>query len=258
MPQPSWKHDQSLSLNASNLAALLHNELPAIRLPNLITARDCHELVVGLEQIGFRKPHYTPTHAVQRFGPSYYEYRNQGKAAYFATAQRHREIRKLLFSTINDPIQTFVECVRRETSMTLQVAHDDQEGNYFAGAARFGAAPLLHNDSAPRKMPSDWQIAHVTSQLGWNVYLQIPQHGGELVIYDKQWEPDDDQFVDAKGYFDWAVVEGVESVRLKPAIGEAILFHSFNYHYIVPSSEPRITMAMFLGQTPAGDLIYWS
>ncbi len=254
----SWKTEESSPLNQTNWKALQANEIPFIRIPRFATTEECEQLAYALEHAGYRTVSYAN---VQRFGLSYYEFRDAGKSAYFEAAQADKIRRQYVVQQAFDPLRRFVELARKH-NQPLHCAMEPEGETYFAGAARKNTYPPWHTDSAPRKMPPDWCIACVTSQLSWNLYLQMPTapRGGTLRVANRQWQSQDEQFLipQQDGLYTDLVVQGAEQVEIQPHIGDVLLFNSMNYHCVVPSLESRLTMCAFLGDTPQGTWIYWS
>ena len=55
-----------------------------------------------------------------------------------------------------------------------------------------GDSVQLHRDNSNFEM-SEYGISDLNNQLSAILYLQSPLHGGELTIYDKMWNKNDEQ-----------------------------------------------------------------
>ena len=55
-----------------------------------------------------------------------------------------------------------------------------------------GDSVHLHRDNSDFEM-SEYGISNLKNQLSAILYLQSPLHGGELTIYDKMWNKNDEQ-----------------------------------------------------------------
>lgn len=129
----------------------------------------------------------------------------------------------------------------------------------LAGTIRKSAGGLLvHFDDVAREFPYGLFDQHIVAQLALNVYLSVPRIGGETTIWRHTWEPADEVAKIGYGY-DEAVVGGVQSVTIRPAAGDALLFNPRLYHKVAPSpGEVRVSVAMFLGITADGTIVVWS
>jgi len=239
----------------SNLQALLNNQVPAIRIPDFATPKECERLIESLNNIEFHSTDWNPETSL-RFGPSYFEYREKGKAAYFETAHQYTKLRQKIVSNSFDPMLRLAELIQGQANTPIEIACEPKFGNYFAGSSKQRVHAPLHTDSS--EMMKGWVIGTVINQLTWNVYLNVPEENNSTVVYNKQWQVEDNQFMTGIDDYTDEVVAGVERLQLQPALGEVILFNSWNYHRVPQLGGTRITMGSFLGQTPEGKLIYWS
>ncbi|MCP3101653.1 2OG-Fe(II) oxygenase [Myxococcus sp. K15C18031901] len=128
-----------------------------------------------------------------------------------------------------------------------------------------GAAIDLHCDNNLSHHPSYTHlktVCDVNDQLSFFLTLNAPGSGGELVVYSRRWSDSDDvetQYVVSK---DASMVEGCESLALKPGPGDLILFAGGRiYHRVAPTegNRPRYTIGGFLARANEGRaLYYWS
>ncbi|WP_167768680.1 2OG-Fe(II) oxygenase [Nocardia sp. CS682] len=134
---------------------------------------------------------------------------------------------------------------------------------FFAGVARYQLAGVdlePHTDNVGRNLPSDFDI-RITRQLSVNVYLDVPERGGELQIWDDY--PDEREYRDRSGDrvygIDRAAV-GDPALVITPRVGDAIFIDPRRVHAVAPSQDrPRITIGLFIGVTdPAASLKVWS
>lgn len=108
----------------------------------------------------------------------------------------------------------------------------------------------LHNDNIMRDGAShDIVLAGLKHQLSCVVCLQGPADGGELSIYRKPWEPDDEVYKIPNGLgYDLGVVEGRPHCRFRPQSGDVYLLNP-TYHHAVEKvyGNDRITLGFFFG-----------
>jgi hypothetical protein len=97
-------------------------------------------------------------------------------------------------------------------------------------------------------------------QAGWNIYLDIPSKGGELLIYDNKLnEKDYNSLANGNYGIPWEVA-GEPLLRIVPDIGELILIDSQRLHAIKACSGQgyRVTLSGFLGYSENKSLICWA
>jgi len=87
-------------------------------------------------------------------------------------------------------------------------------------------------------------------QIAANVYLAVPEHGGELQIWNnKPTARDYEALRNPASYGLRKELLGAPDVEIRPAPGELILFDAQKIHAVAPSSgKSRVTVAMFLVQ----------
>ena len=109
---------------------------------------------------------------------------------------------------------------------------------------------LLHADFANFLKPN-WQIKNIDAEFAWNIFLETPEQGGECVVFNKQWDLSDNQFIldDTYGYSD-DVVKGKDSMIHQPQEGDLVIFNSKNFHKVNQSfgKKDRVTIGGHLGR----------
>ncbi|WP_222840725.1 2OG-Fe(II) oxygenase [Actinosynnema mirum] len=130
-----------------------------------------------------------------------------------------------------------------------------------AGVAREpGGGFVVHYDDASREFSGNLLDVALVAQFAFNLYLSVPESGGETVVWRHRWQPGDEEFRPAGSYgYREEVVGSAESFTLRPRAGEALLFDPRNYHAVRPSSGGRrIALGFSVGLTDEGDLHVWA
>lgn len=140
-----------------------------------------------------------------------------------------------------------------------------RDGNrpFFVGVTRYQAGGVdlePHTDNVARNLPQDFPVT-ILRQLSVNVYLDMPDVGGELQIWPEY--PDEADYQSRSGDrlygLDRSSV-GDPGLVVTPRVGDAIFIDPRRVHAVGPSRDrPRITVGMFVG-VPEGDapLAVWS
>ncbi|MFJ8308908.1 MULTISPECIES: 2OG-Fe(II) oxygenase [unclassified Streptomyces] len=105
-----------------------------------------------------------------------------------------------------------------------------------------------HTDALERNLPAEHSV-ELTAQLSANIYVNIPQSGGELELWGT--EPGEATYNELKGERVWGLEReqlGPPREVIKPAPGDLLLLNPRQIHAVRPSGdEPRITLGHFLG-----------
>lgn len=250
-----WKKDKIKGLSYSSLVALIENRIPAVRIEAFAVAHEIDPLVTGLFEHACRT---SSIRQVTRLGISQYE---QGvrvsKDNYFNLARRLDAEFAQIYAGSFSPVQRLIDQLE-ENGFDAGVMSEPGMGDYFAGNGKLrnGYSPV-HVDFAPQDS-AGWAIAGAGAQLAWNLYLRVPSEGGELLLWDKQWQPEDDLHqVDDNYFYDDAVVRNARLVRVSVSPGEVIIINSRNYH-AVSEARDRLTFGSFISVFEGDRLRLWS
>lgn len=133
----------------------------------------------------------------------------------------------------------------------------------FVGIARFqgnGVDLTPHTDNLERNAPQDHEPKLLT-QLSTNIYLQIPEDGGELEIWGIH--PDEIEYDRLRGERAYGIERHLlppPDLVIKPEPGDLIFLNPRLIHAVRPSATAtRVTLGVFIGYF--GDdqpLAYWS
>ena len=133
----------------------------------------------------------------------------------------------------------------------------------FVGICRFqraGMDLIPHTDKLERNTPSHDQ-SELLKQLSVNIYLEIPEHGGELEMWDI--EPSEEEYQQLQGDRKYGLDRETlppPATSIKPQPGDLILLNPRLIHAVRPSSDSvRVALSAFVGYFGENQpLAYWS
>ncbi|MCC3766439.1 hypothetical protein [Streptomyces sp. UNOC14_S4] len=148
---------------------------------------------------------------------------------------------------------------------SLEPAREPDGREYAASVVRIhadGVRNPLHNDNIMRDAADTGIVlAGLAQQLSCVVCVQECDEGGELRIYRRPWQPEDETFKIEGGLgYDEGVVEGHPGHEFKPQAGDVYVINPMQYHSIERvSGSDRITMGFFLGfaDEELGSAVVW-
>jgi hypothetical protein len=261
-----WKVNKAFALTHPNFRLLLDGHIPVIRVKNFLNHQQCDKLVDTANSIGF--DYYDGVFPpIGKIGITQYEYSNKDKTEYFQKAAKYNKLTQNIWraSGIN-PIQKVISACNNFAKHTVIPAHEPQYGDYFVGLYRVfdpKSEAFLHFDYAPYDA-ADWVIGKkVKIQVSWNIYVKVPEQGGECIVLNKNWQPKVYEGKLMPGYsgsygFDESLAQGVERHVIKPEVGDLYFFVSRNFHMVKPSSSTRISISSFLGLYDKQKLLIWN
>jgi len=106
------------------------------------------------------------------------------------------------------------------------------------------ASAPLHRDWLPGECPDLESHKDLIDQFAWNIYLQLPDNGGETIVY-----PTSDRSI--------ANDPNLEKAFIKPSLGDLVLFRSSNIHEVLPGTSRRLTVSGFFGPKRDGTILFW-
>ncbi len=258
MLDTTWKVKKIESKNDFDpgilLPQLANNDIPAIQIANFYSPDVLDTIVKNIFSQGILW-YQNFEYKQGRIGVCATEYYSKlnGKAAYFALEPEHSRIRENIFSTTLDPVNKLIELF--SISYKTNIAREPTMGNlkYFSGIIRaMQQKSTAHFDYATHQLPG-WWVSNMEAQFGIVIYLQMPELGGELTIYNRPWIPEDDKYnqdVEEKGPkgFDEGLLKNVPSTTITPHVGDVIIFSTRNFHQVdgINSDTIRLTCNSFV------------
>lgn len=250
------------ALTQADLDDLIANRIQVLRISNFIPKETCGSISNGLRSTGYDDYRNAPQ--VGRIGMSYFETARDPAIIdhYFKNALRNIELLRRACAPYPCPMDTF-RCIVDEIwarGCTLQTLYGRK---MFVGLSRSmkpGVPLKAHHDMFGRHAPDTPEAESLISQFGVNVYVNVPDTGGELAMWDT--EMSDDEFLAKRGD-DYAIPLdrlGPPDYIVKPGNGDLILFNARKLHAVLAGTgTDRLTISAFLGyRGHAEPLTVWS
>ncbi len=236
------------------LPLLATNNIAAIKISNFFDQNELDIIVKNINEhdISWYKD---AEYRQGRIGISATEYHSKinGKDLYFKLVPECVRVKDEMFSGVSEPIQKIIKLFSKDYVVSL--AHEPSMHNavYFSGLVRaMGAKSTLHFDYAPSQLPG-WEVSASEEQFAIVLYLQMPSVGGELIIYNHPWIPEDniyneDIFEKGPNGFNPSFLQNERPTKIFPETGDLIIFRSRNFHQVeqISPGETRLTLNSFL------------
>jgi hypothetical protein len=242
--------------------SLLTGETACVVIDDFYSGAACSAIAENVQRLGLARS-FTGENTVASYtGLAAMELADRKEDYLAAVAEANRDRCRLLGDQ-PDPLEAVMQLLCKAWPAGAGVATEG-ERPYFAGVIRIFRKAVHHTDSASRDLKG-WSIAGIRSQLSWNLYLAIPERGGEVQIWNRQWRGEDERAyrydrARKKGYSP-EVVDGWRSVVVPPRIGRFVIFNALYYHTVldVTGETPRLAMSSFVGVADDGNpLVLWS
>ncbi|HEX6345217.1 2OG-Fe(II) oxygenase, partial [Umezawaea sp.] len=197
---------------------------------------------------------------VMRFGVGVSDHRKDGRIAdsYWSALETHRRA----WLSLKLSFDPFTRCRERLAAhWPHQVAVGTHKGREMgAGVAREPNNGFqVHFDDARLEFTEDLLDAPQTTQFAFNLYLSVPEQGGETVIWQHRHDPRDEahRLPGSYGYQETVVADS-RTIEIKPTVGEALLFDPRHFHAVRPSEKSRrIALGFSIAVTTDGSMFTW-
>jgi len=236
------------------LPALAANEVGAIQISQFLCRQELDVITanMGSQDIAWyeNKERQQGRIGINATG---YSHKAEGKQEYFDLTPQAEQARDEIFAGTQSPIDKITEFFSEGYTASVATEPDMNNARYFAGLIRaMGAKSTLHFDYAPKQLPG-WSVAEADEQFGLVLYLQMPAEGGELNVYNRPWQPEDERHnndIKEKGTygFDEEVVGDAPHISVQPSEGDLVVFKPRNFHQVgeIKSDKPRLGLTTFM------------
>lgn len=222
------------NLNISGqLSEIKQGIIPGLIISNTISKEDCYKITDNFKTIA-------PDHSDEEIGYSSIGYgltefrsKKEGKELYFECLTNSQKKRNELFEHCNDPIYTILSVLGSWKTATVP---QDPEFNQLYS---FG---VIESQNLGRRIHVDQIIDNDNDPLELSIvlYLQTPDIGGELKLYQKLHENSDgynnlgDGFISESDFID-SNLSHVSITQYNPVVGDLLIFANKWYHQVLPS-----------------------
>ena len=233
---------------------LITGQIPALIVPKILSKTECSSLCDRITN------NQTTNGNPRRFGTSLSSHIYE-KSRYFSNAQRSNDSLKKLFAENISPLIAMRNAISKKFQKQLTTAIENGM-SYSDAVIRIHGnddSVHLHRDNSNFEM-SDYNVSNLKNQLSAILYLQSPEQGGELTIYHKLWNKEDERMREPDFGYSSALIEDVHKTKISPIEGNMVLLNPKFYHQIesVSGSRSRISIGFFFGELSKNYLCSWS
>lgn len=209
--------------------------------------------------------HYEKAPDIGKVGFPYYDtvYDVETEAAYWEQAMAwNRKLRKTHWPMMSPIDRVHIELDEAWPHGT-RLLHDAAGRAAFAGLARVfqaGAQALPHVDRLEWDAPKNRFDFTPVAQIAMNVYLRMPEKGGEVAIWAKKPDQQEHQGLRIPGSYGLnRELLGDPDLVIRPQQGDLLFFDAQNVHAVFPSEGgERVTVSFFILIAPNGAMFIYS
>tara|TARA_B100001750_G_scaffold244361_1_gene261510 strand:+ start:369 stop:1124 length:756 start_codon:yes stop_codon:yes gene_type:complete len=183
------------------------------------------------------------------------------KSKYFLNSKKSNTFIKNIFSDVHSPLKSMHQTISQTFQKHISTASENKM-SYSDCVIRIhndGDSVHLHRDNCNFEMP-DYAVSKYKNQLSAILYLQSPERGGELTIYDKKWDRYDERSRQPNFGYSFDLVNDVSHTSISPTTGSLVLLNPNFYHNVesVYGNKPRVSIGFFYAESSKYELSCWT
>ena len=245
---------QKYNLNAEDF---ISGKAPFLVIPNVISESTC----ILLSEKIFKNYKTVPGPGIKnKIGTSLGSYIYE-KSKYFSNSKESNEFIENIFSDVYSPLKVIRQIISETFQKQISIASENKM-LYSECVIRIhndGDSVHLHRDNCNFEMP-DYTVSKYKNQLSAILYLQSPERGGELTVYDKQWNRYDERSRQPDFGYSFDLVTDVSHTSISPIAGSLVLLNPSFYHMVesVYGCKSRVSIGFFFAESSKYKLSCWT
>ena len=241
----------------SQIHNLISGKISSIEIPDVLSKSECVSLSDEISKI-----HSTSSGPglTTKIGTSLSSH-IYDKANYFSNAQNSNQFIQNLFSHTISPVDKMHQILEHlfQKKISTATEYDMKYSDCVIRIHKNGDSVHIHRDNCNFEMP-EYVVSRYRNQLSAILYLQSPQSGGELKIYNKQWSKTDESLRQPDFGYSCNVVDRIDYTTISPTAGNLVLLNPSFYHKIesIRGKKNRISIGFFFAESSENNLCCWS
>ena len=241
-------------LEPSSYNELISGKISALIVPGILSKTECASLSSKISNI------QTTNKNPKKFGTSLSSHIYE-KYQYFSNAKTSNDFLKKLFAENTSPIICMRKTILKIFQKQLTTATENGM-SYSDAVIRIHGnndSVHLHRDNSHFEM-SHYTVSCLKNQLSAILYLQSPEEGGELTIFHKMWNRNDECMREPDFGYSSELIKDVKQTKISPVEGNMVILNPKFYHQIehVNGLRNRISIGFFFGELSKNYLCSWS
>jgi hypothetical protein len=249
-------------IRSEDLLMLASGQIGAIVIKNFYDTSFCQDATGYIKK---NIQYYLNAPSIGRLGMAYYETERQKNLIdeYYNHAISNIQKIRQIFYPYMSPIDLLRLSLQEKWTPGAVLENIDGR-KMFIGLCRIVEPTidfLPHQDKLCKDAPNSLKARSLLAQFAANVYLDVPENGGELDMWEEEFDDETYDRMRKDGSY------GIERNLLppphhtiKPTSGDLIIFNARRLHAVKPAiNHSRISIACFIGYYGQNKpLTYWS
>tara|TARA_Y100000590_G_scaffold10462_1_gene12887 strand:- start:3259 stop:3951 length:693 start_codon:yes stop_codon:yes gene_type:complete len=229
--------------------------IPAIIVPKILSKSDCLSISNKISARQMNKGSHFSYKIGTSLSAHIYDKKN-----YFESASFSNHLLRDVFGEFT-PIQKMKDKISELFKKQIFTANE-KSSSYSNAVIRLhseGDQVHLHRDNTNFEMP-DYSVSRLKNQLSAILYLQEPESGGSLNIFQRFWNPEDEKMRIPKFGYSQEIIKNFKPVEIFPNVGSMVIINPKFFHLIdqIIGNKKRISLGFFFGQKYINKLLSWA
>lgn len=231
-----------------NCYSLFSGEVPAIILKEFYDKNSCNSIVNKILKITSK---CSQKENLKHIGPFLMDYTTNKREYFIQSKKTEKEFLEIFLEdeTPTSKIFSILKMIFPYSEINLATESGKKFSPFVIRIHEFGKSIPIHKDYVGYE-GKEYSVSNIDHQLSCIIHLQESEKGGDLIIYDKKWTKNDEQFRNIDfGYSSKVISSKTFSILSNFEPGDLVLINPLQYHEVTKILGPtsRITLGMFLG-----------
>ena len=236
----------SNEIKNKDIKKIINGQNSSIIIRNFYEEEKCKKIIKRITNTNIENDSKKFNH----IGPFLMNYTTR-KEEYFQNAKKANAIFNKIFLNIENPVNKIKLIISKSFPNYNICETKENEQKYASCTIRRhekGKLVSLHKDNVKYE-GVEYNVSKINNQFSCILHLQETERGGNLSMYNKQWEKKLEKFREIEFGYNDIVKKNIEANTIKTKVGDLVIFNSNYLHEVskIQGNSDRITLGMFFG-----------
>ena len=229
-----------------DIKKIIDGENSSIIIKNFLKKEDCKKIIKKISSMNIEKDSKKFNH----IGPFLMNYTTK-KEKYVDNAEKANEVFKKIFVNVENPVNKSKTTISKCFPNYKIAETKENQRNYASCTIRRhenGKSIPLHKDNV-RYEGVEYQVSKINNQLSCILHLQETEKGGNLSIYNKQWEKKLEKHREIEFGYNPVLKKNTVADTIKSELGDLVIINPNYLHEVkeIQGNSDRVTLGIFFG-----------
>jgi len=229
-----------------HIKKIINGKNSSIIIKKFLKKEDCEKIIEKISRMNIERDSKKYNH----IGPFLMNYTTK-KEKYFEKASKANEIFKEIFMNIENPVDKIKTTILKNFPNYEISDKKENQKNYALCTIRQhekGKSIPLHKDNVSYE-GAEYEVSKINTQLSCILHIQETEKGGNLSIYNKQWEKKFEKHREVEFGYNPIIKENTLVDTIEPKLGDLVIINPNYFHEVkkIQGNSDRITLGIFFG-----------